>query len=175
MMRTVAFGLGGNLGDAAAALRGAVAALEESPDLQVRAVSSLYRTVPVGGPDQPEYRNAVVVARSAAAPHRLLALAQQIEQAHGRTREVRWGPRTLDVDVLAVGELTSDDPDLTLPHPRAHVRGFVLVPWAEVDPGFVVVGHGRVEALCAHLPDSERAGVVRLPDIRWPAGTVIAS
>ena len=71
--------------------------------------------------------------------------------------------------------MTSDDPDLTLPHPRAHLRGFVLVPWAEVDPGFVVVGHGLVEALCAALPDSERAGVVRLPDIRWPDGTVIAS
>jgi 2-amino-4-hydroxy-6-hydroxymethyldihydropteridine diphosphokinase len=162
MTRRAAFGLGANLGAADAALADAVRQLEASPLLvQVRA-SPIYRTVPVGGPaGQPDYCNAVVVADTDAPPAELLALAHRIEAAHGRTREVRWGPRTLDVDVLAVAGTISDDPVLTLPHPRAAERAFVLVPWAQVDPGFVVPGTGAtVESLLAALP-SEAVAQVR--------------
>jgi 2-amino-4-hydroxy-6-hydroxymethyldihydropteridine diphosphokinase len=165
--RRVAIGLGGNLGDAEAALRGAVSRLRAAAQLQVSAVSSQYRTAPVGGPEQPDYRNAVVVGWSAAEPEQLLALAHRIEQEYGRTRQVRWGPRSLDLDLLAVGELRRDDPALTLPHPRAHLRGFVLAPWAEIDPDFPIPGRGTVVELLAALPDDQRAGVARLPDARW--------
>ena len=161
--RRVAFGLGGNLGDIVGALRGAVAWLSAHPLIEVVAVSSLYRTAPVGGPEQPDFLNAVVIAASDADPARLLALAHEVEDTFGRTREVRWGPRTLDVDLLAVGDIVSDRPDLTLPHPRAHLRGFVLIPWAEVDPQFVVPGRGSVGQLAASLPAQQRAGVVAVP------------
>ncbi len=163
MDRVVAFGLGANLGDAVGALRGAVAAIGAQPDVAVRRVSSLYRTAPVGGPDQPDFTNAVLVASSAADPQQLLRIAHEAEDRYGRTREVRWGPRTLDVDLLAVGDLVSDTPGLTLPHPRAHLRGFVLLPWAEVDPAFVVPGRGPVADLAATLPAVELRGVSRLP------------
>lgn len=168
---TVAFGLGANLGDARAALTAAVAALQGSPGVRVLAVSSLYRTAPVGGPEQPDYLNAVVVAASDLAPAQLLGVAQRIEAEHHRTRLVRWGPRTLDVDILAVGDAVSDDPDILLPHPRAHERGFVLIPWAEVDPGFEVPGRGTVAALAAALPAAETAEV-ELVDRAWAASEV---
>ncbi len=153
-MHRVAFGLGGNRGDVAAALRDAVHTLAARPELTVAGVSSLYETAPVGGPAQPDYLNAVVVADTAVDPAHMLALAQEIEQRWHRTRDVRWGPRTLDVDILAFGAMVSDDPRLTLPHPRAHLRAFVLVPWAEVDPDFVVPGLGPVHALRDALPDA---------------------
>ena len=108
---------------------------------------SLYRTAPVGGVEQPDYLNAVVAGRTELSASDLLALCQRIEQAHGRTRDVRWGPRTLDVDVLRFGDVVSDDPRLTLPHPRAHERAFVLVPWFEVDADASVPGRGRVADL----------------------------
>lgn len=157
--RTVAFGLGANLGDARAALRDTVDRLRTCDPLKSVRVSSLYRTTPVGGPPQPDYLNAVVVATSAADPQVLLRIAQEIEQAHQRTRQVRWGPRTLDVDILAVAGVTSDDPRITLPHPRAHLRGFVLVPWAEVDPDFKVPGRGTVAQLLAALDPADLAGI----------------
>jgi 2-amino-4-hydroxy-6-hydroxymethyldihydropteridine diphosphokinase len=126
--------LGANLGDARAALRGAVAGLAAQPGVEVRAVSGLWRTAPIGGPDQPEYLNAVVLVASELAPRELLALAQRLESAAGRQREVRWGPRTLDVDIIAIEGVRSEDADLVLPHPRAHERAFVLAPWAQVAP-----------------------------------------
>jgi 2-amino-4-hydroxy-6-hydroxymethyldihydropteridine diphosphokinase len=92
----------------------------------------------VGGPEQPDYLNAVVTVDTDLDARALRAVAHDLEGAAGRVREVRWGPRTLDVDLLAVGDARSDDPRLTLPHPRAHERRFVLEPWAEVDPGFVL-------------------------------------
>ena len=159
-VRRAAFALGANLGDRAGALRRAVDGLARTPGLRVVAVSGWYDTEPVGGPDgQPAYLNAVVVADTDLTAAALLARANELEAAEGRVRDVRWGPRTLDVDLLAVGAETSADPDLTLPHPRAHERAFVLVPWAEVDPGFEVPGHGPVAALLAALPAAERAGV----------------
>lgn len=128
-------GLGANLGDARATLRSAVQALSAERDVFLIAVSGLWRTAPVGGPEQPDYLNAVVVVDTTRAPAGLLELAQLLEQAAGRVRDVRWGPRTLDVDVLAVEGVTSTDPDLELPHPRAHERAFVLKPWAQLQPG----------------------------------------
>ena len=146
-MRRVAFGLGANLGDPSEALQGAVDVI--APFLTNVAVSSVYDTSPVGGPDQPDYANAVIVGDSDAAPDLLLALAHRAEDAWNRTRGVRWGPRTLDVDVLVVGDVVSDDPRLTLPHPRAHERGFVLIPWAEADPDAELPDGRRVAALAA--------------------------
>lgn len=142
--RPVVIALGANLGRRGATLRGALRALEETPGLRVTAVSDLFETDPVGGPEQPEYLNAVVLGRSRLAPWSLLARLHEIEGWYGRTREIRWGARTLDLDLIQVGEPgspteeRSDDPALTLPHPRAAERGFVLVPWAHADPGAVL-------------------------------------
>jgi 2-amino-4-hydroxy-6-hydroxymethyldihydropteridine diphosphokinase len=137
-MTRAALALGANLGDPRSTLRAAVAGLSAHPDVTVDRVSSLWRTAAVGGPEQPDYLNAVVLVETGLDARALLALAHELEEAAGRVREVRWGPRTLDVDVLAVGDERTDDLDLTLPHPRAHERRFVLDPWAEVDPGFML-------------------------------------
>lgn len=158
--RRVAFALGANLGDRVATLDSAVDALGAGADFVVTAVSPLYETTPVGGPPgQPPYLNAVVVGTSYRTPDELLALAHRVEDAHGRVRTEHWGARTLDVDLLAVDALTVEGPDLTLPHPRAHERAFVLAPWADVDPDFDVPGHGRVRDLLVGLPATARAGV----------------
>ena len=154
-MRRVAFGLGANLGDRVAALQGAVDVV--APHLRDVTVSAVYETAPVGGPEQPDYANAVLVGDSDAEPAALLALAHSAEQAWSRTRDIHWGPRTLDVDLLVVGEVTSDDPVLTLPHPRAAERAFVLVPWAEADPA-AALPDGRlvIERAAAVTPDGVR-------------------
>ena len=144
-----ALALGSNLGDSAATLQGAVADLARVPGLELVAVSPVYETDPVGGPEQPVYLNAVVLARCALAPLDLLAQTQRIEADWQRTREVRWGPRTLDIDVLAVGDLVMTTGVLDLPHPRAHERGFVLVPWHDVDGGARIPGQGAVADLLA--------------------------
>lgn len=135
-----ALGLGSNLGDRAAHLASAVETLRATPQVVVVAVSPFVETDPVGGPEQPDFLNAVVVVETTLSPEELLGLAHQCERGADRERGERWGRRTLDVDVLAYGDLTSDDPELTLPHPRATERAFVLVPWAVVDPEFVVGG-----------------------------------
>lgn len=126
-------GLGANLGDRWAALRRAVASL---PD--VVAVSPVYETAPVGGPvGQPPYLNAVVALDTELTPRQLLEVAHRLEQEAGRVRAERWGPRTLDVDVLLVGDLVVDEPDLQVPHPRLWGRPFVLIPLADVAPELV--------------------------------------
>lgn len=148
-MTRAALALGANIGEPRESLRAAIVALMAHPDVRVEHVSSLWRTAAVGGPEQPEYLNAVVLVDTALDGHGLLDLAHEVEAASGRVRDVRWGPRTLDVDLLAVDDERSDDPQLTLPHPRAHERAFVLAPWAEVDPGFVLTpahGPGRTVA-----------------------------
>ncbi len=138
-------GLGSNLGDRWTHLRTAVAAL---PD--VAAVSKVYETEPVGGPaGQPRYLNCVVALDTDLTPRQLLELAGRLEAEAGRVRAELWGPRTLDVDVLLVGDLTVDEPDLRVPHPRMRERAFVLVPLAELDPdaaGGAAVAEGVVEA-----------------------------
>lgn len=117
-----------------------VQTLQAMPEVVVVGVSPVVESDPVGGPDQPDFLNAVVVVETTLSARELLAFAHQCERAAERERAERWGPRTLDVDVLAYGDLTCDDPELTLPHPRATERAFVLVPWAAVDPEFVVDG-----------------------------------
>jgi 2-amino-4-hydroxy-6-hydroxymethyldihydropteridine diphosphokinase len=129
--------LGSNLGDRAARLQGAVDALTTADEVHVTAVSRVYETAPVGGPPQDAYLNAVVAIDTDLDPHALLALAQQIERDARRVRTERWGPRTLDVDVLLFGDLALDDPDLIVPHPRMWERGFVLAPLRDVAPGLV--------------------------------------
>lgn len=141
----VALGLGSNLGDRRALITAAVATLRDEPGVEVVAVSSLVETDPVGGPEQPDYLNAVVLVDTTLPPLEVLALAQRCEQDAARVREQRWGPRTLDVDVLAYDAVVRDDPVLTLPHPRACERAFVLVPWAEVDPTFELSGRTVAE------------------------------
>ena len=136
----VVVALGANLGDARATLDAAVAEIAALPGFRVRAVSPLVETAPVGGPEQPAYLNAVLLGETTLAAPDLLRALHAVEQGHGRTREVRWGARTIDLDLIQVGtpgtgaEVRSDAPDLLLPHPRAHQRGFVLVPWSHVDP-----------------------------------------
>jgi 2-amino-4-hydroxy-6-hydroxymethyldihydropteridine diphosphokinase len=163
--------LGSNLGDRVLHLRGAVAGLGDT----VLAVSGVYETAPWGDTDQPDYLNvAVVVTDPAAGPHDWLGRAQALERQAGRERDPtrRYGPRTLDVDVIAVWDddgapLTVDEPDLVLPHPRAHVRAFVLRPWLDIEPYGRLPGHGflsdlvRTEPVAGDLPD-----VRARPDIR---------
>ncbi|MER7132256.1 2-amino-4-hydroxy-6-hydroxymethyldihydropteridine diphosphokinase [Streptosporangium saharense] len=143
----VVLALGSNLGDRFDTLQGALDALFDSPELEFVEVSPVYETDPVGGPEQGPYLNAVVIASSTLEPMALLERALSAENAFGRTREVRWGPRTLDVDLITVGDLVSDDPELTLPHPRAHERAFVLVPWSRIDPDAVLGGRPITELL----------------------------
>ncbi|MEU0479524.1 2-amino-4-hydroxy-6-hydroxymethyldihydropteridine diphosphokinase [Streptosporangium sp. NPDC006013] len=146
----VVLALGSNLGDRFGTLRGGLDALLAEPGLTLVAVSPVYETDPVGGPEQGAYLNAVVIAESALEPLALLDRAQGVENVFGRVRVERWGARTLDVDLITVGDVVMDDPDLTLPHPRAHERAFVLVPWVRADPDAVLSGR-RVADLLAGL------------------------
>jgi 2-amino-4-hydroxy-6-hydroxymethyldihydropteridine diphosphokinase len=133
-VRRAYLGLGSNLGDRAAFLQGAVDGLATTDGIEVVAVSPVYETEPVGGPEQPEYLNAVVAVDTALTPRQLLEVAQRLEDAAGRVRGEQWGPRTLDVDVLLVGDEHVDEPDLVVPHPRLYERAFVMVPLADLDP-----------------------------------------
>jgi 2-amino-4-hydroxy-6-hydroxymethyldihydropteridine diphosphokinase len=155
--------LGANLGDRAAALRAALVALKDDG---LVARSTLYETPPWGPVEQPPYLNAIAIVRGERDAAGWLARAHELEQAAGRTRDVRFGPRTLDVDVISVtGDdgtpVLSDDPALTLPHPRAHERAFVLVPWLTLDPLAVLPGRGAVADLVRALPAEDVDAVVR--------------
>jgi 2-amino-4-hydroxy-6-hydroxymethyldihydropteridine diphosphokinase len=158
--RHAVLALGSNVGDRLAMLQLAVDALASAGE--VVAVSPVVETDPVGGPEQDDYLNAVVVLGTSATPRELLDRAHQIEQAAHRVRVEHWGPRTLDVDVIAVGDAVVDEPDLSVPHPRAHTRAFVLVPWLAADADATLVGHGRVDVLLAGL---DRGGVRPRPDL----------
>jgi 2-amino-4-hydroxy-6-hydroxymethyldihydropteridine diphosphokinase len=129
--------LGSNLGDRLAHLQLGVDALTRVPGVDVRAVSRVYETAPVGGPAQDPYLNAVVAIDTALDPHELLHRTQHIEDLAERKRAERWGPRTLDVDILLVGDQVAATEDLTLPHPRMWERGFVLAPLRDVAPDLV--------------------------------------
>jgi 2-amino-4-hydroxy-6-hydroxymethyldihydropteridine diphosphokinase len=144
-----AIGLGANLGDRAAALQAAIDGL--GAQTTVVAVSSIFETVPVGGPPQPDFYNAVVLIDTTLGATELLNLAHSLEAAAARVRLEHWGPRTLDVDVLAYDDERSDDPDLTLPHPRAHERAFVVLPWLEVEPDGAIGQHGTLAELANEL------------------------
>ncbi|WP_304455694.1 2-amino-4-hydroxy-6-hydroxymethyldihydropteridine diphosphokinase [Nocardiopsis sp. YSL2] len=156
-MTRAVLALGSNLGDRLAALQGAVDTVLTGEPSPV-AVSPVYETAPVGGPEQGAYLNAVLVVDTGQDPLELLRRARAAERAFDRVREVRWGPRTLDVDVIAFGDVRSEDPELTLPHPRAHLRAFVLRPWLDADPGAVLPGRGPVADLLAGVEAADTAG-----------------
>jgi dihydroneopterin aldolase/2-amino-4-hydroxy-6-hydroxymethyldihydropteridine diphosphokinase len=169
----VVVALGANLGDARSTLERAVGALAGLPGMRVRAISPLVETDPVGGPEQPAYLNAVLVGDSTLAPEDLLRRLHHIEAEHGRTREIRWGARTLDLDLIQVGrpgspsEICRDDAEITLPHPRAHERGFVLVPWAQADPAATVRTAQGVRPVADVVAELDTSGVRPGPD--WSA------
>jgi 2-amino-4-hydroxy-6-hydroxymethyldihydropteridine diphosphokinase len=156
--------LGSNLGNRLETLQGAIDALEDTPGVRVKAVSPVYETEPwgVAADSQPSYFNAVVVVKTTLPPSSLLERAHAVEEAFNRVRDERWGPRTLDVDIVAYAETVSDDPVLTLPHPRAHERAFVLVPWHDVDPEAQLPGRGPVAEL---LDSVTRNGVEARKDL----------
>jgi len=151
--RATAFvGLGGNLGDPLNAFRNAVDELQQHVEVCVTALSSTYRTSPVGYDDQPEFLNAVVRLETSLEPIELLDLLQGIESSLGRTRDgVRFGPRKIDLDLLLYGEKTIDQPRLTVPHPRLHLRQFALAPLAEIDGMVRIPGHGAVHEVLSKL------------------------
>lgn len=165
----VVIALGANLGDAGGSLDSALAALTDDAGLTDVRASTRYRTEPVGGPDQPAYLNQVVTARTRWSAPRLLRALHAIEADHGRTRDIRWGARTLDLDLIqwgvpgTPGEWRSEHDDLMLPHPRAHERAFVLVPWFDADPEALVRVGEWVRPLRDLTATVERAGVERLP------------
>lgn len=152
-MTRAVLSLGSNLGDRHARLNDAVAALARQVDLL--AVSSIYRTPPWGPVPQEDYYNLALIARSPEQDaYGWWGLCRELEQAAGRVRDIRWGPRTLDADVVTVDDTESLDPDLILPHPRAFERAFVLLPWAEIDPTAVLPGRGAIAGLLVGLDTS---------------------
>ncbi|MGW6977865.1 2-amino-4-hydroxy-6-hydroxymethyldihydropteridine diphosphokinase [Streptomyces sp. NPDC054932] len=156
--------LGANLGNRLETLQGAIDALGDTPGMRVKAVSPVYETEPWGVEpgSQPSYLNAVVAVKTTLPPSSLLERAHAVEEAFDRVREERWGPRTIDVDIVAYADRVSDDPVLTLPHPRAHQRAFVLAPWHDIDPEARIPGRGEVAALLAEIG---LGGVTSRPDL----------
>lgn len=148
-------GLGANLGDRAATLLRAIELLDEQPGIDVVAVSSFRETDPVGFLDQPLFLNAAAAVETTLSPRALLGTLLEVEQQLGRVREgPRYGPRTVDLDLLLLDGLTVDEPGLEIPHPRLHERAFALEPLAELDPALVVPGHGPVQQLLLSLQSS---------------------
>jgi 2-amino-4-hydroxy-6-hydroxymethyldihydropteridine diphosphokinase len=142
--------LGANIGNPREQMDLAVALLREATE--VIAVSSYFVTKPVGGPEQPDYLNAVCILESDLPATDLLAVLQGIEKSLGRERTVQWGPRTIDLDLIQYGSLLSVADELELPHPRAHERRFVLEPWFEIEPDAILLTHGKISELLAQLP-----------------------
>ena len=167
----VVLSAGSNIGDRTAHLAGVVERLADD----LVAVSPIYSTAPWGGVAQDDFLNVTIIAEGERSPEQWLEICQELEQAADRTREVRWGPRTLDVDVISVSReghvVTSADPVLTLPHPRAAQRAFVLVPWLAVEPDatlWTAQGERPVVDLVAELDPNERAGVVVVDELPIP-------
>ena len=154
MVRAV-IGLGANLGDPAAQLRTAIAAIGRIADTRVLAVSSFYRTVPIGYLEQPEFVNAAMTVETTLAPRALLDALQAIEAAAGRERRFKDAPRTLDLDILLYGDRIVHEPGLSIPHPRLHERAFALAPLVEIEPAAIVPGHGRAADLLARCADQK--------------------
>ena len=164
-IRRVVIALGSNLGDRLAAIQGAVAALADTPDVWVTSVSPVYETEPVDAPDGSEpYLNAVVLMDTTLPAHRLMDRALAIEDAYDRERsEIRNAPRTLDVDLVVVGDRRSDLEQLQLPHPRAAERAFVLRPWHDVEPDAEFPGRGPIADLLEKL---DEAGIEKRDDLQ---------
>ena len=162
-IRQVILSLGSNLGDREANLQGAVDALRDTPDVVVVHVSPIYETEPVGGPDESgPYLNIVLLADTTLSVDTLLDRAHAVEQAFGRERSVPGAPRTLDVDLITYGTKSIETAELTVPHPRAHERAFVLMPWLDIEPDAVLPGVGRVSDL---LTKVDTTGVRRVDDL----------
>ena len=155
-------GLGSNLDDPVAQIARAIASLEHLPASRLRAVSSCYRNPPLGPQDQPHYVNAVAALETTLAPRALLDALQALERAQGRVRTAeRWGPRTLDLDLLTYGDAIISEDGLKLPHPGIAARAFVLVPLAEIAPQLIIPGFASVATLLAGV---DRASVVPVAD-----------
>ena len=137
--------LGSNIGDTKTNLDLALTMLREATD--VKQVSSYYSTKPVGYTDQPDFLNAVCIIETELPAMALLAMLQGIEKVMGRERTIKWGPRTIDLDIIQYGDLISKAEELTLPHPRAHERKFVLEPWHEIEPDAILLTHGKISDL----------------------------
>jgi 2-amino-4-hydroxy-6-hydroxymethyldihydropteridine diphosphokinase len=152
---TAYLALGSNLGDRAAHIRSALAALAAHPAIDLLAVSPLYETPPWGPVPQGPYLNACAAIETTLTPRALLGLCLAIEREAGRERIVRWGPRTLDLDILLYGNATIDEPDLRIPHPRMMERAFVLVPLTDLAPDLVIAGT-RIRDALARL---DRSGI----------------
>lgn len=160
-MKRIFIGLGSNQGDSRALLRKALEDLEARVDGHLEAVSSLYRTAPVGYTAQPDFLNAVAQFRGTGEPEAWLDHCLAVEAGLGRHRDgPRWGPRPVDLDLLAVEGQDLATPRLTLPHPRLYERGFVLIPWAEVSPDFRLPNGSRIDELLGQCPDPGRVAPV---------------
>jgi 2-amino-4-hydroxy-6-hydroxymethyldihydropteridine diphosphokinase len=158
----VVIALGSNLGDRLDNLQAGLDALFDGPGMEFVAVSPVFETDPVGGPEQPDYLNAVLLADTWLPAAAVLERCHEVEAVLGRTREQAWGPRTLDLDLIVYGDDVIDDPALTVPHPRAHERAFVLAPWHAADPDARIPGRGRVADL---LAAAGLAGVRQVPGV----------
>lgn len=146
-LRRAVMSLGGNSGEVLETLQEAVELIAATPDVVVTDVSGVYRTAPWGKTDQPDFLNIVLIAETMLVSDILLERLQTIENYLGRVRDERWGPRTVDIDLIVLGDRVRTDDVLTLPHPRAHERAFVLVPWLEADPAAHLPGRGDVADL----------------------------
>ncbi|MBE9374141.1 2-amino-4-hydroxy-6-hydroxymethyldihydropteridine diphosphokinase [Saccharopolyspora sp. HNM0983] len=161
-MTRAVLSLGSNIGDRLGHLQLAVSGFADS----LVAVSPVYETPPWGVTDQPDFLNAVLIAENAGFDEwDWLRRGQDLERQARRVREQHWGPRTLDVDVVSVGEVRSEHAELLLPHPGTPARATVLVPWLAIDPDAVLPGHGRVDGLLHRLPADDVAGVTRRDDL----------
>ena len=164
-MSRAVLSLGSNVGDRAATLQAALRRLGATSGVHVRALSRVYETAPVGGPAQPDFLNAVLLAETTLGVRELLAATQTVEHELGRepaSQRTRWGPRSIDIDLVDVDGLVRRDGDLVLPHPRAAERAFVLVPWVDVDTGAWLPGAGRVADVLSGL---DASGVRRRDDV----------
>jgi 2-amino-4-hydroxy-6-hydroxymethyldihydropteridine diphosphokinase len=162
-IRPAVLSLGSNIGDRVANLQGAVEAMADTPDVRLVAVSSVYETEPVDCPEgADDFLNAILLIDTTLSVSMLLDRAKAVEAAFGRERGETNAPRTLDVDLIVVGDRLSDTSELTLPHPRAHERAFVLVPWYEIDARASIPGKGKIADL---LDDMDTGGVVRRDDL----------
>ncbi|MFY9897495.1 MAG: 2-amino-4-hydroxy-6-hydroxymethyldihydropteridine diphosphokinase [Xanthobacteraceae bacterium] len=159
--------LGGNIGDVRATFERAIAMLCADGAMRLVARSSDYRTPPWGVTDQPAFTNAVIIVATSLQPHALLGRMQNVERALGRDRasERRWGPRPIDIDILAYDDVVLREPDLTLPHPHLFERAFVLLPLAEIASDRIVAGQRIGHALAA----LDVSGITKLPPVRQPA------
>ena len=162
-IRRCVLALGSNLGDRLNYLQGALASLADTPEVWVTEVSPVYETEPVDAPEgSKKFLNAVVLADTTLSAHTLLDRALAIEDAFGRERSEPGAPRTLDVDLIVVGDRRADEPDLRLPHPKAHERAFVLAPWIDIEPDAEIPDQGPVAEL---LAKADKDGIARRDDL----------